>query len=57
MEKSGQMLTRVRLVFNAMTGSSAANTNETLQKVQEIEAPRLAAHHDAIYSTPNCSSA
>jgi peptidyl-dipeptidase Dcp len=49
MEKSGQMLTRVRLVFNAMTGSSAANTNETLQKVQEIEAPRLAAHHDAIY--------
>jgi peptidyl-dipeptidase Dcp len=49
MEKSGQMLTRVRLVFNAMTGASGANTNETLQKVQEIEAPRLAAHHDAIY--------
>ncbi|HEY0282851.1 MAG TPA: peptidyl-dipeptidase Dcp [Rhizomicrobium sp.] len=49
MEKTGQMLTRVRLVFSAMTGSSAANTNETLQKVQEIVAPKLAAHRDAIY--------
>jgi peptidyl-dipeptidase Dcp len=49
MEKSGQMLTRVWQVFNAMTGPSGANTNETLQKVQEIIAPRLAAHHDAIY--------
>jgi peptidyl-dipeptidase Dcp len=49
MEKSGQMLTRVRLVFNALTGASGANTDDTLQKVQEDEAPKLAAHHDAIY--------
>jgi peptidyl-dipeptidase Dcp len=52
MEKSGQMLTRVQLVFNAMSGPSAANTNDTLQKLQEIEAPKLAAHHDAIYLNP-----
>ena len=26
-----------------------ANTNDTLQKVQEVEAPKLAAHNDAIY--------
>jgi len=49
MEKSGQLLTRTLLVFNAMSGSSAANTNETLQKLQEVEAPLLAAHRDAIY--------
>ncbi|MGA7713298.1 MAG: peptidyl-dipeptidase Dcp, partial [Rhizomicrobium sp.] len=46
MEKAGALLTRVQLVFNAVTG---ANTNDTLQKVQEDEAPLLAAHHDAIY--------
>ncbi|MBU6298815.1 MAG: peptidyl-dipeptidase Dcp [Alphaproteobacteria bacterium] len=46
MEKSGQMLDRVELVFNALAG---ANTDDALQKVQEIEAPKLAAHHDAIY--------
>ena len=46
MEKAGALLTRVQLVFNAVTG---ADTNDTLQKVQEDEAPRLAAHHDAIY--------
>jgi peptidyl-dipeptidase Dcp len=46
MERSGQLLTRVSLVFGAIT---QANTNDTLQKVQEIEAPRLAAHQDAIY--------
>ena len=40
------MLTRVQLVFNALSG---ANTNDVLQKVQEDEAPKLAAHHDAIY--------
>ena len=32
--------------FNAVTG---ANTDPDLQKVQEIEAPQLAAHQDAIY--------
>ncbi len=46
MEKSGVMLHRVMAAFNAVTG---ANTDPTLQKVQEDEAPRLAAHHDAIY--------
>ncbi len=46
MEKSGVMLTRVTEVFDAVT---AANTNDTLQKVQEEESPKLAAHRDAIY--------
>ncbi|MFC5580635.1 peptidyl-dipeptidase Dcp [Rhodanobacter terrae] len=46
MEKSGVMLNRVMAVFSAVTG---ANTDDTLQKVQEAEAPKLAAHRDAIY--------
>jgi len=46
MEKSGVMLNRVMAVFNAVTG---ANTDDALQKVQEDEAPKLAAHQDAIY--------
>lgn len=46
MEKSGQLLDRVSMVFDALTG---ANTDDTLQNVQEEEAPKLAAHHDAIY--------
>ncbi|MFZ0870661.1 MAG: peptidyl-dipeptidase Dcp [Rhodanobacter sp.] len=46
LEKSGVMLYRVMQVFGAVTG---ANTNDALQKVQEDEAPRLAAHQDAIY--------
>ncbi len=46
LEKSGQLLTRVSLVFNAVTG---ANTDSILQKVQEEEAPKLAAQNDAIY--------
>ena len=46
LEKSGALLKRVMLAFDAVTG---ANTNDALQKVQEIEAPRLAAHQDAIY--------
>jgi len=45
MERSGQLLTRVMGVFGGVT---AANTNPDLQKVQEIEAPKLAAHQDAI---------
>ena len=45
MERSGQLLTRVMGVFGGVT---AANTNPTLQNVQEIEAPKLAAHQDAI---------
>ena len=46
LEKSGQLLTRVTLVFNAIT---SANTDTTLQKIQEEEASKLAAHHDAIF--------
>lgn len=46
LEKSGQLLARVQGIFNLLTG---ANTNPTLQQVEEEEAPKLAAHHDAIY--------
>ncbi|MBA2077108.1 peptidyl-dipeptidase Dcp [Rhodanobacter sp. PCA2] len=46
LEKSGALLDRVMMVFN---GVAAANTNDTLQKVQEDEAPKLAAHDDAKY--------
>ena len=46
MEKSGQLLQRVRAAFFTVTG---ANTNPMLQKVRSIEAPKLAAHQDAIY--------
>src|ERR1041384_5921459 len=49
MERSGVLLTRVLKVFFAMT---QANTDDTLQKVQAEEAPKLAAHHDAIYLDP-----
>ena len=45
MEKSGAMLTRVMMAFE---GVAQANTTDGLQKVQEIEAPKLAAHRDAI---------
>lgn len=50
LEKSGQTLTRVNNVFNVLT---SANTNPTLQKVQEEVAPKLAAHGDAIYLNDN----
>ncbi|MEO7066190.1 MAG: peptidyl-dipeptidase Dcp [Rhodanobacter sp.] len=46
MEKTGVMLDRVLATFGAVTG---ANTDPALQKVQEVVAPKLAAHHDAIY--------
>ena len=46
MEKTGQLLTRVYEVFNGVTG---ANLSPELQKVQDFEAPRLAAHQDAIF--------
>lgn len=49
LEQSGQVLSRVNHVFNALTG---ANTNPTLQKIQEEVAPLLAAHQDAIYLNP-----
>ena len=49
MEKSGQLLRRVFEVFSAV---SSANTNDDLQKVREIEAPKMAAHADEIYLNP-----
>jgi peptidyl-dipeptidase Dcp len=45
-EKSGQLFTRVMETFEGVTG---ANTNDTLQKVRSIEAPKLAAHADFIF--------
>jgi len=49
MERSGDLLRRVQRVFGGLTQS---NTNPTLQKVQSEEAPKLAAHRDAIYLNP-----
>ena len=46
LERSGQVLKRTLSVFGAL---SSANTNPTLQKTQEDEAPNLAANFDAIY--------
>lgn len=46
LERSGELLTRAAKVFFAVV---AANTNDTLQQVQTDEAPKLAAHSDAIY--------
>jgi peptidyl-dipeptidase Dcp len=46
MEQSGRLIDRVMNVFNGVTG---ANMNPVLEKVQETEAPKLAAMQDAIY--------
>ena len=46
MEKSGGLLGRTSQTFFGVIG---ANTNDTLQKIQDVEAPKLAAHNDAIY--------
>ena len=48
-EKSGRILDRVN---NTFFGVVQANTNPTLDKVQTVEAPRLAAHTDAIFLNP-----
>jgi peptidyl-dipeptidase Dcp len=40
LERSGQQLTEVQLIFNGLT---SANTNDALEKVQEDVAPKLAA--------------
>jgi len=45
-ERSGDLLTRVLKVFYGLT---SANTNDALQSIQSDEAPKLAAHSDAIY--------
>jgi peptidyl-dipeptidase Dcp len=49
MERSGQMLERANEVFSALT---AANTNDTLQKIETEESPKLSAHNDWIYLNP-----
>ncbi len=49
LEKSGQLFNRVTAAFNGVTG---ANTDPELQKVQAVEAPKLAAHQDAIFLNP-----
>jgi len=49
MEKSGRMLDRVGEAFSGVVG---ANTNDTLDKTQSDEAPKLAAHQDAINLNP-----
>jgi len=49
MERSGRMLDRVNEAFSGVVG---ANTNPALDKVQEIENPKLSQHQDAIYLNP-----
>ncbi|MGF7180854.1 peptidyl-dipeptidase Dcp [Tunturiibacter psychrotolerans] len=46
MEKTGQLFQRAQAAFDGVTG---ANTNPELEKLQEVLAPKLAAHRDAIY--------
>ncbi|MGN6353006.1 MAG: peptidyl-dipeptidase Dcp [Parafilimonas sp.] len=46
LEKSGTLFRRVNNAFNAVTG---ANTNDTLQQLQETIAPELSAVHDEMY--------
>jgi peptidyl-dipeptidase Dcp len=46
MEKSGQLVSRVMMVFNGVTG---ANINPVLQKTQDEVAPKLAALQDGIF--------
>jgi peptidyl-dipeptidase Dcp len=46
LEKSGQLYSRVAQVFDAVT---QANTNPVLQKVDEVESPKRAAHDDSIF--------
>jgi len=44
-ERSGQMLARVRAVFENLSGT---NTNDTMEAIERDLAPKLAAHSDAI---------
>ena len=46
MEKSGQLLRRAMATFEGVSG---ANTDPALDAVRTAEAPKLAAHSDAIY--------
>ncbi|MEM8512644.1 peptidyl-dipeptidase Dcp [Massilia sp. MP_M2] len=49
MERSGELLGRVRAVFYTLTGSY---TNDTLQALDKDLAPKFAAHSDAIRLNP-----
>jgi peptidyl-dipeptidase Dcp len=49
MERSGELLTRAAKVFFNLTQS---NTSATMQKIKAEEAPKLAAHQDAIFLNP-----
>jgi peptidyl-dipeptidase Dcp len=46
MERSGELLTRVSKVFQ---GLAQSNTSDAIQKIRAEEAPKLAAHRDAIF--------
>jgi len=46
MEKTGALFNRVMAAFSGVAG---ANTNPELERIQQEEAPKLAAHQDAIY--------
>ncbi len=46
MEKSGQLLNRVRTIFSSLQG---ANTNDKLDAIDREMAPKLAAHSDAVF--------
>ena len=48
-ERSGQMLGRATITFFNIV---SANTNDTLDKIQEIEAPKLSQNQDAINLNP-----
>jgi peptidyl-dipeptidase Dcp len=47
-----QQIAEVEKIANANDAPTLDNTNDSLQKVQEDEAPKLAAHRDAIYLNP-----
>ena len=49
MERSGQLLTRAYAAFGAVV---SANTNDTLDAVEQAISPKLAAHSDAILLNP-----
>src|SRR5205085_6708033 len=49
MEKSGELLTRSAKIFFSLAQS---NTNDTMQKVEAEESPKLAAYQDTIYLNP-----
>ncbi|WP_433971806.1 peptidyl-dipeptidase Dcp [Tunturiibacter lichenicola] len=46
MERTGALFDRVMAAFSGVAG---ANTNPELERIQQEEAPKLAAHRDAIY--------